>query len=803
MILMSTISELKPEQLKKQYDNEVLGFETTAEVPPLEGILGQERASRAMDFGLKVERQGYNIYVAGLNGTGRSSYARSIVQSVAKDKPVPLDWCYVYNFEDPYQPLAMSMPAGVGSRLKEDMDRLIDHLKKEIPKAFSGEDYNKRRARVVQDFQEKTSQLMEELNRTAKEHGFEFKRSATGLVSIPLIDGRPISEEEYRNLGEEKLKEIEARNDKLQMRAVEIFNGIKELELKAQDAIRDLDAEIAMNSVGYVIGELKAKYQECDCPEILEFLDGVQKDIVKNVDDFKVKEEAQEAELPWLLRGRKADNTFKYRVNLLVDSSKLEHAPVVIETFPAYYNLVGKVEYENQLGVLTTNFTKIKAGALHRANGGYLIIQAKDILLNPYSWEALKRALKTGEIAIENIAEQTGMVATSSLRPKPIPLDVKIIMIGSYEIYNLLYNLDEDFKKLFKVKADFDVEMKKDAEQVYKIAAFISKHCMEQNLRHFNRSAVARIVEYSSRLADHQDKLSTRFNEIVEIIYEADTWAGMEGAELVTDAHVTKAIQEKIYRSNKYEKKIQEYIKDGTILIDTEGAVVGQVNGLSVLDLGEYSFGRPSRITAVAYAGKKGVINIEREVKMSGSIHDKGVLILGGYLGDRFAQRSPLSLTASITFEQSYGGVDGDSASSTELYAILSALADVPIKQGIAVTGSVNQRGEIQPIGGVNQKIEGFFRVCREKGLTGDQGVMIPHQNVDNLMLDDEVIQAVAEGKFHIYPVRTIEEGIEILTGMPAGTMGEDGGYPEGTLYHRVQQKLEAFRKAVNESEAD
>ncbi|MFA7215092.1 MAG: AAA family ATPase [Bacillota bacterium] len=799
---MLTFKELKPQQLKKQHDFKELEFETTADIPPLEGILGQERASRAMDFGLKVERPGYNIYVAGLNGTGRSSYAKSIVQSLAKDKPVPLDWCYVYNFEDPDQPMALSMPAGVGTRLKEDMNRLIEHLKKEIPKAFSGEDYNKRKAKVIQDFQEKTSQLMEDLNKTAKEYGFEFKKSAGGFASVPLIDGRPISEEEYRNLDTETLKEIETRNEQLQMRAVEVFNGVKDLELKAQDAIKELDADIAMNSVGYGIGEMKAKYRECNCTEILDFFDGVQKDIIENVDDFKGKEESQETEIPWIAKGRKKDITFKYRINLLVDSSKLDHAPVIIETYPTYYNLVGKVEYENQLGVLTTNFTRIKAGALHRANGGYLIVQAKDVLSNSYSWEALKRALKTGEIAIENIAEQTGMVATSSLRPRPIPLDVKIIVIGSYEIYNLLYNLDEDFKKLFKVKADFDIEMDRDAEHIYRVAAFISKHCREQGLRHFDRSAVTRIVEYSSRLADHQNKLSTRFNEIVEIIYEADTWAGMEGAGYVTGDHVTKAIQEKVYRSNKYEKKIHEYIKDGTILIDTEGVVTGQVNGLSVLDLGEYSFGRPSRITAVAYAGKKGVINVEREVKMSGSIHDKGVLILGGYLGDKFAQRAPLSLTASIAFEQSYGGVDGDSASSTELYAILSTLADVPIKQGIAVTGSVNQRGEIQPIGGVNQKIEGFFRVCREKGLTGDQGVMMPHQNVDNLMLDDEVIAAVSEGRFHIYPVRTIEEGIQILTGMPAGTIGEDGSYPEGTLYHRVQQKLETFSKAVESADA-
>lgn len=798
---MVEIKELKVEQLKRICDYNDFEFETTEDIAPLEGIIGQERGTKAMEFGLKVEKQGYNIYVAGLNGTGRNSYARSIVGRLAKDKPVPQDWCYIYNFDDPDQPLAISMPSGTGTMVKEDMEELVNQLKKAIPKAFSGEDYNKKKTRILQEFQEKITGLMEELNKTAKEYGFEFKRNVNGFVSIPLVDGKPISEEDYRNLDEEALKEIEERNDQLQMRAVEIFNRIKEMEQKAQVTIKELDGEIALNAVGYLIDQMKKKYEGCNCKEILEYLDRVQSDIVENVDDFKEKEEDSPLNIPWLSKTRKIDNTFKYKINLLVDSTKLDHAPVVIESNPTYYNLIGKVEYENQLGVLTTNFTKIKPGALHKANGGYLIIQARDILSSPYAWEALKRALKTGEVSIENIAEQAGAVATSSLRPKAIPLSLKIIIIGSYDIYQLLYNLDDDFKKLFKIKADFDVEMDKDREHLQKIAGFVSKHCKEQNLRHFHRAAVAKIVEYSSRLADSQEKLSTRFNEMVEIIYEADAWAGMEGAEYVTDVHVARAINEKVYRSNKYEKKIQEYIKDGTILIDTEGEIVGQVNGLSVLDMGEYSFGRPSRITAVTYAGRKGIINIEREVKMSGSIHDKGVLILSGYLGKRFAQDAPLSLTASIAFEQSYGGIDGDSASSTELYAILSSLSEVPIKQSFAVTGSVNQRGEIQPIGGVNQKIEGFYRVCKEKGITGDQGVLIPHQNVKNLMLDDEVIEAVKSGKFHIYPVKTIEEGMEILTGMPAGEASSDGSYPEGTIYNKVRQRLDYFRKTVEKAE--
>jgi lon-related putative ATP-dependent protease len=801
---MAAIKELTAEQLKKGCDFDGFEFETTEEIEPLEGIIGQERATRAMEFGLRVEKQGYNIFVSGINGTGRNSYARSIVGRLAKTKPVPRDWCYVYNFEDSDQPTAISLPPGVGMQFKEDMEQLIGQLKKEIPKAFSGDEYNKRKAKIIQGYQDIISGYVKELNRTAEEYGFEFKRSVNGFISIPVVDGKPMSEEEYKNLDPERLKDIEDKNNQLQMKAVEVFNRIRETEQKAQDTLKELDADIAMNSVGYLIEQMKVKYRGYDCLSVLEYLDRVQADIIENVDDFKEKDDSDAAAaIPWLARLKSSDNTYRYRVNLLVDSSRLEHAPVIIESNPTYYNLVGKVEYQSQLGVLTTNFTRIKPGALHRANGGYLVLQARDLLTSPYSWEALKRALKTGELAIENIAEQSGIISTSSLRPKPIPVDVKVIIIGSYEIYRLLYALDEDFKKLFKIKADFDIEMDKDRQHLFKIAGFVSKHCKEQGLRHFDRSALARIVEYSSRLAEDQNKLSTRFNEMVEIIYEADAWAGIEGAQYVSAAHVSKAITEKVYRSDKYEKKIQESIKDGTILIDTQGAVIGQVNGLSVIDIGEYSFGRPSRITAVTYAGQKGIINIEREVKMSGSIHDKGVLILSGYLGSRFAREAPLSLTASIAFEQSYGGVDGDSASSTELYAILSSLSGVPIKQNLAVTGSVNQKGEIQPIGGVNQKIEGFFRVCREKGLTGDQGVLIPHQNIRNLMLDDEVIDAVREGKFHIYPVRTIEEGIELLTGVPAGQADDSGVYPEGTVYRRVQLQLDRFREAVEHEQQD
>src|SRR5699024_4580322 len=485
-------------------------------------------------------------------------------------------------------------------------------------------------------------------------------------------------------------------------------------------------------------------------------------------------------------------------VNLIVDHTETKGAPVITADNPTFYNLVGKVEYESRMGVMSTNFTKIKPGFLHEANGGYLIVQAKDILSKSHAWDALKRSLLTKKVQIENIGEHAGLMATTSLNPEAIPLDIKVIIIGNLELYQLLYHHDEDFGKLFKIKADFDVEMDYNKENMNLLASFIHTHCNEHDLLHFDRAAVAKVVEHSIRLTSHQEKMSTRFNRLVEIIYEADTWAKMAGAKLIEEEHIKKAIREREYRSSLYEEKIQESIDEGSILLDTDGLKVGQLNGLAVYNVGQYSFGKPARITATTFMGRSGIVNIERESKMSGKIHNKGVYILTGYLGEQFAQDNPLSLTAHLASEQSYGGIDGDSASSTELYALLSSLSEVPLKQGIAVTGSVNQKGEIQPIGGVNEKIEGFFDVCKNKGLTGEQGVMIPHQNEKNLMLKDKVIEAVEAGMFHIYTVKTIEEGIEILTGEVAGKKKSDGTYEEGSVFAKVAAKLNQYVEKSN-----
>ncbi|MFZ5752727.1 MAG: Lon protease family protein [Bacillota bacterium] len=792
--------ELTPEQLKSACNCAAFPFETTAEVPPLEGIVGQERAVKAMEFGLKIRKHGYNIFISGFTGTGRNSYTQSLVKEVAMQEEIPWDWCYVYNFEKPDQPKALTLPPGLGVKFQNDMTQLVNQVKLNIPKALASEEYGKRKTMLYQSLQDRQAEIWNSLDEAAKKLGFALKNTEKGILTIPLnAEGKQMDEEEYKQLSREAIKEIEEKSKAINFLVLDAFKKIRDLEKEIHEQVERLESQLVIAAIGHLFENLKEEYS--DFPPVGDFLEEVKKDILKNLKEFKGKEEKSPLEMFVIKDERAKDFTFKYMVNVLVDNSKTRGAPVIVESNPTFYNLIGRVEYETQLGVLTTDFTKIKAGALHRANGGYLILQCSDVLTNILTWNALKRALKTEKITIENIAEHIGTIATSSLKPEPIPLDVKIILIGSYLEHQILYNYDEDYRKLFKIRADFDVEMERTQSHMFKLAQFISDHCQKEKLRHFTKMAVARIVEYSSRLADSQEKLSTRFNELVEIIYEADTWAELAGADLVTEEYVVKAIKEKIFRANKYERKLQEMIEKGVILIDTQEKVVGQVNGLAVLDLGEYSFGKPSRITVNTYMGQRGIINIEREAKMSGRIHDKGVLILSGYLGEKFGRKCPLSFSASICFEQLYDGVDGDSASSTELYGLLSSLSGIPIKQYIAVTGSVNQKGQVQPIGGVNQKIEGFFQVCKAKGLNGKQGVMIPYQNVANLMLDDEVIEAVKDGKFHIYAVKAIEEGIEILTGVPAGTPDAEGNYPEGTVFYKVQKRLEEIYRCLKKED--
>lgn len=791
---------LSTDVLRKTIDEMIFEFETTEEVPALTNIIGQKRGTEVMQFGLQVNKPGYNLYVAGIPGTGKMTFTNSIVEEVANKEVTLFDWCYVNNFEDPYKPKVLQLPVGTGNALKADMEQLIDNLKVDIPRAFGEETYQREKASIFREFKEKTSAVIQEINDEAKQYGFVIRQSASGLLTIPTEDGKPMTEEAYATLDEETLQEMERKSSELQDKVIDYTKKLRQIEKDARETLETIDEKVVLAAVGYHMDELKQTYKSCK--DVQQYLEAVLQDILKHRASFLEKEPSEEENnsVARLFPKRpNEDIKMRYAVNLLVDNGETKGAPIIMADNPTFYHLLGKVEYESQMGVMSTNFTKIKKGYLHEANGGYVIIQAKDILSKPYAWAALKRTLLTEQIQIEHMNEQAGFVSTTTLNPAPIPLHVKIILIGNRELYQLLYTQDEDFRKLFKIKADFDVEMDATMENMTKLASFIHTHCKRHNLLPFHRSAVARLVEYSSRLAGHQQKLSTRFNDQVEIMYEADTWARLAHDDLITNEHIRKAIHEREYRNSLYEEKVQQSIDEGVILIDTTGEKVGQVNGLAVYNVGQHSFGKPSRITATTFLGRKGIVNIERESELSGNVHNKGVYILSGYLGEKFAQTYPLALTAHITFEQNYGGVDGDSASSTELYAILSSLSEVPIKQGIAVTGSVNQKGAIQPIGGVNEKIEGFFETCQKRGLTGEQGVLIPHQNVTHLMLREEVVDAVADGTFHIYAVETIEQGMEILTGVKAVVYEEDGSFSSDCIYGKVMAKLETYAKAVKE----
>lgn len=788
-------TELKPEQLRMRFPPERLAGETTDDIEPLEGIIGQERAVRAMEFGLRVKHPGYNIYMAGPTGTGKNTYARRIVQEVARREPVPDDWVYVYNFDAPDEPIALNLPPGMGSELARDMEELVEELKVAIPRRFESDDYEKQRDAIIREFQEQSQALIDQAEKVAQELGFALRRTSTGFATVPLVDGRPITQEEFEALPDEQRRALEEANKEIHAHVAEATRRIRALEKLARDRVRELEREVARSAVSQPMAELKEKYKHL--PRVVEYLDAVERDIVESIDEFKAEEE-DEPPVPWVRR-RNRRSFVRYRVNLLVDNHNTQGAPVVIEANPTFSNLFGKLEYRHELGAMVTDFTMIKPGALHRANGGYLIVQAQDLLKNPWAWDGLKRALKSGEVRIESIAEQMGVLPVSALKPQPIPVRVKIIMVGSPYLYHLLLYADEEFRKYFKVLADFDVEMPINDEHANAYARFVAAVCQREKLRPFHRDAVARIIEHSARLAEHKERLSTRFNEIVEVVYEASAWAEAEGAAVVRASHVNRAIKEQEYRSSRVEEKFLELLAEGQILVDVDGAKVGQINGLSIVELGDYTFAKPTRITASVAVGDRGVINIEREVELSGRIHDKGVLILSGYLAEKYPIGMPLALSASICFEQLYEEVEGDSASSAELYALLSALSGLPIRQGIAVTGSVNQKGEIQPVGGINRKIEGFFALCRLKGLTGEQGVIIPHQNVVNLMLRDEVVEAVRAGLFHIWAVRTVDEGIAILTGVPAGEMGPDGLYPEDSVNGRVWRTLEEMSRRMAE----
>jgi predicted ATP-dependent protease len=796
-----------PEKLARAIDPQLFDFDTTEDIEPLVGTIGQDRATEAIDTGLDMAAGGFNIFASGLVGTGRTSTILAKVRARAEQGKVPSDWCYVHNFETPDEPNAIELPAGYGRELASDMEDLIRACREQIPKVFEGEEYERRKAEALHDINERRNALFQRLQEKAQGLDHAIRPTPQGLAAVPMVDGETVSPDEFEQLDEETQKDLREKSQEVQKLVAEFLPQARTLEKEARETAHELDQEVALFAIGHLIQNLAEKY--ADFPEVTDYLKRCQDDIVDNVEVFKGGEQAS-AEVMGMKLPVKQPYT-KYRVNVVVDHSRTEGAPVVDERNPTYYNLFGQLEYRSQFGGMTTDFTMIKAGAMQQASGGYLVLHALDVLRNPFAWEGLQRALRTRQVKIENMWEQYRPIPAATLRPEPIPVQAKVILVGSPLIYHLLYTLDEDFRRLFKIKADFDVEMDFTEGHVQKYARFVQARCQEAELPAFDRSAVARIAEHGVRHAGHQERLSTCFLRIADLVAEAGQQAKRDDTETVTAEHVDSAIQAHRRRSRMLQDKLQRLIEEDTLLIDTEDAVPGQANGLSVYDLGDYQFGRPTRITCVTSVGRAGVVNIERESKMSGRIHNKGVLILTGYLARRFGQDKPLSLSASLCFEQSYGQIEGDSASCTELYTLLSSLADLPLRQDIAVTGSVNQRGQVQPIGGVNEKIEGFFEVCKAKGLTGTQGVLIPARNLHNLGLDAEVVQAVRDGQFHIYAVHTVEEGIELLTGVPAGERGGDGSYPEDSVYGRADRRLReiagvlkefgAFRHAPEEEE--
>ena len=780
--------KVPPERLQCICEPSVFGCTDSRDAEPLQTILGQKRALKALNFGLRIRNKGFNIYVSGYAGSGRKTALRAYLRELAKGQPTPPDWCYVNNFKDPYRPNTISIPAGTAHEFSRDVEEFVKASRKGIVKAFESEEYATRRNQAAKKFQEQRDELFSKVNEDARKKGLLIQATPMGLFAFPVVENRPMTEEEFRALDKKTQDAFTRKQGKLQELIKKAGRQVAVLEKKVNEMIAKLDRDIASYTLDNLLDDLMEKYR--DQTGIISHLKAVREDMVENLPLFRGDDQKSQPqpETPFMMDGELRFR--KYKVNVLVDNSKLKGAPIITELNPSYNNLFGRIEKEAQFGALLTDFTMIRSGSLHQANGGYLILPVEDVLINYFSWDGLKRAIRNREIRIEEAGERMGFMTTRSIMPEPIPWDIKVILIGTPNLYYRLYELDQDFQDLFKVKADFDTVMERTDENMKSYASFLCSICQEENLLHFDKDAIVKVVEHSCRLASDQDKLSTRFGEIANVIREASFYASQENLPLVQERHVKQAVEERFLRSNLLMEKAKEMISQGMIKIDVDGEKTGQVNGLSVIDLGDIMFGRPSRITASIEPGHDGVIDIEREAKLGGPIHTKGVMILSGYLAYAYAKEKPISLSARLVFEQSYSGVDGDSASSTELYAILSALSGKPIRQGIAVTGSVNQRGEVQAIGGVNEKIEGFFEVCKVMGITGRQGVIIPESNVRNLMLKDEVIEAVKAKKFTIWSVTSIDEGIEILTGVKAGSRRKDGSFERGTIHDLVDKEL-------------
>lgn len=788
------VEELSYEQVRRACPEVTFECDSSAELSPLDEIVGQDRAMRALNFGLRMGGKGFNVFVTGQPGTGRRTTILESLKELAATRPVPPDLVYVQNFQDNSRPNALTLPAGMGRKLKDAMEKFANSIQPALREAFESQDYAKRREATMQKINRERDEIVHSINTMAQAAGFIVQPSQIGLALTPVNEeGKPLTDQEIAQLPPALQKKIQQDREALNSKIGDAFRPMQELVRKVDSELQAMNRQVAAYAIAPYLEGIKSMFKPND--EVQSYLKDVENDILENVLLFMVaaqKEAGAPGQVP-------VDPIRDYHVNLVVDNSNLKGAPTVLENNPTYPRLFGATEKEARFGTLVTDYTLVRPGAAHRANGGFLVIPVERMFQDPLVWEGLKQTISNGALETEDFASRMGYIITKTLRPEPVVFDAKIVLLGNPQTYGILYNMDPDFRELFKVKADFDTVMPREDKNVERYARFICGLCNKEGLLHLDSSALAAIVEYSSRMADDQEKLSTQFSLIADIIREANFYTVEEGAKFIGRKHINKQLEEKTYRSNLIQQKIEELIAEGTVLLDIAGKKVGQANGLAVLSTGDFAFGRPSRITASVGVGHEGVIDIERMAQMGGPTHTKGIGILTGFLNERYATNAPLSLSARLVFEQSYSGVDGDSASSTELYALLSELSGLPIRQDLAITGSVNQKGEVQAIGGVNEKVEGYFEVCKRLGITGTQGCMVPASNVKNLMLKDEVVEAIKAGKFHIYPIGTIDQGIEMLTGVKAGKRRKDGTYDKGSVNDLVQKRLEDMAGKVKE----
>ena len=794
---------LPPERLYTHCDIGCFEFDTTAELEELSEIIGQERALAAVQFGIGMRREGYNLFVLGPAGTGKTTAVRQYLAQQVRDAPRPDDWCYVNRFDDPQRPRALPLPAGRGAQFRGELAQLIEEIGGALPAAFEGKAYQDAIHQLEEDLKARQEHAFEALQAEAQKRDLALVRTPGGFLFTPVRDGEMLAPEEVDKLSAEQHRKLEADREELSERLEALMREITGWRRDTRDKVRELNDQVTSEALRLLTAELRERY--ADLPEVIEHIDALEQDVLENVDDFRKQEETP---LGKMFGGQQESGPGKrYEVNLVVDhGDDGDGAPVIFEDHPTVHNLIGRIEHVAHMGALSTDFTLIRAGSIHRANGGYLVVDALKMLTQPFAWDALKRALKARQVRIESLGQMLSLVSTVGLEPEPIPLDVKVVLIGDRMLYYLLCQYDPDFGELFKVAADFEDQVERTPQNDLLYARLIGTIAAKEALRHFSRAAVGRVIEHVARLAGDAERLSTHMRSVADLLREADYWAGLERAEHVDVEHVLQAIDAQRARSGRVRERLQEAIHRGLILIDSSGSRSGQVNGLSVLQLGDVAFGQPSRITATARLGEGELVDIEREVELGGAIHSKGVMILSAYLASHYAPDLPLSLRATLVFEQSYAGVDGDSASVAELVALLSALADAPIRQSLAVTGSVNQHGQVQAIGGVNEKIEGFFEICRVRGLDGTQGVVIPAANVPHLMLRDDVVEASRAGQFHVWAVADVDQAATLLTGIEAGARGADGNFPDGSLNARVEARLRALseiRRSFAERAAD